>query len=121
MLYSENFADQTCLIALRPAYVYETNVESGDVIWPRMFVDVVFEFSEAIRYQADAFNRAARWEEDCLWVQRLFVDGLRSPHVVARWAAVSLVALILQKRGVAEIPNHENDKEAQLCRLRPFS
>jgi hypothetical protein len=34
---------QTCLIALRPAYVYEVDVESGE-LGPCMTVDAVFEF-----------------------------------------------------------------------------
>jgi hypothetical protein len=43
-LDSVEFAGQTCLIALRPAYAYEINAESGDVIGHCMAVDVVFEF-----------------------------------------------------------------------------
>jgi len=38
---------------------------------------------------ADALFRAARWEEDSLWVQRLCIEGLRSPHVAVRWAAAT--------------------------------
>jgi hypothetical protein len=37
-------SSQCCLIALRPAYVYEINAESGDVIGRCMSVDVIFEF-----------------------------------------------------------------------------
>jgi len=38
---------------------------------------------------ADAIYRAARWEKDVPWVQRLCIDGLRSPHVAVRWAAAT--------------------------------
>jgi hypothetical protein len=38
---------------------------------------------------ADAIYRAAKWEKDLVWVQRLCVEGLRSPHVAVRWAAAT--------------------------------
>jgi hypothetical protein len=38
---------------------------------------------------ADAIYRAARWEKDLVWVQRLCVEGLRSPHAAVRWAAAT--------------------------------
>jgi hypothetical protein len=38
---------------------------------------------------ADALYCAAKWEEDFIWVQRLCIEGLRSPHVVVRWAAAT--------------------------------
>ena len=38
---------------------------------------------------ADALYRAAKWEKDFIWVQRLCIEGLRSPHVVVRWAAAT--------------------------------
>ena len=37
---------QACLIALRPAYVYEVNVESGE-LGPCMIVDALLEFDHA--------------------------------------------------------------------------
>jgi hypothetical protein len=43
-LDSVEFAGQTCLIAMRPAYAYEIDAESGNVIGPCVVVDVVFEF-----------------------------------------------------------------------------
>jgi hypothetical protein len=45
--------------------------------------------SEEPEVVADALYRAARWQEDSLWVQRLCVDGLRSPHIAVRWAAAT--------------------------------
>src|SRR5664279_5069329 len=45
--------------------------------------------SEAPEVVADALYSAARWAEDSQRVQRLCVDGLRSPHVDGRWAAAT--------------------------------
>jgi len=38
---------------------------------------------------ADAIYRAPKWEKDLPWIQRLCVEGLRSPHVAVRWAAAT--------------------------------
>lgn len=46
-LDSVDVADQTCRVALRPAYVYEIAVESGDVIGPCMEVDILFDFDRS--------------------------------------------------------------------------